>query len=235
MDEQTQQPRRPEVSGQPSQAQLSYKERREQRRAERQAKFSNERRGENTKKGLKRVIWVLVIALIIYGGWLFLKSSTPQGNDLSRSFPILSRDHIAVGSSHEAYNSNPPTSGQHYDQPARLGLYDKELPDERVIHNLEHGEIWISYHPRVKDQVFDKLKSIMTAKTVITPREKNDTDIAIAAWGRLDTFNLEGGSLDEQRIKDFISRYVGTGPEHVNSDTMITSTPPGEPDPVVRP
>src|SRR3989344_5078 len=52
---------------------------------------------------------------------------------------------VAVGASHEAYNSNPPTSGPHYEQPSRWGVSQAELPDEQLIHNLEHGGIWISY------------------------------------------------------------------------------------------
>ena len=50
---------------------------------------------------------------------------------------------------------------------------------------------------------------------VVTSRALNDTDIALAAWGRLDAFNLADGVLDEVRVKDFITRYVNRGPERV--------------------
>ena len=27
------------------------------------------------------------------------------------------------------------------------GIYDKPVPSERAVHNLEHGAIWITYQP----------------------------------------------------------------------------------------
>jgi hypothetical protein len=85
------------------------------------------------------------------------------------------------------------------------------------VHNLEHGEIWISYRPGIPESAINELKSIVQSsyKTVLTPRSKNDMDIAVAAWGRLDKFNLDGALLDRQRIEDFISRYRNKGPELV--------------------
>jgi hypothetical protein len=51
----------------------------------------------------------------------------------------------------------------------------------------------------------------------------NDTDIALAAWCRLDKFNLENNNFNKdnlnqikQRIKDFILRYENKGPEKEN-------------------
>jgi len=43
------------------------------------------------------------------------------------------------------------------------------------------------------------------------------------AWGRVDSFNLadstsslqEGGILPEERVKDFILRYINRGPEKI--------------------
>ena len=89
------------------------------------------------------------------------------------------------------------------------------------MHNLEHGEIWVSYHPRVKDQITTELKALLRARVIITPRAANDTDIAVAAWGRLDKFDLTGEPLDTVRILDFIKRYQNRGPEHLSSDTMV--------------
>lgn len=54
--------------------------------------------------------------------------------------------HIVEGAEHPSYNSKPATSGWHYDAPARWGIYDEFLPDERLVHNLEHGGIGIHYN-----------------------------------------------------------------------------------------
>ena len=117
------------------------------------------------------------------------------------------------------YNSNPPTSGKHWSDgqaPVARGVYEQEFPDEALVHNLEHGEIWISYQPDIPDNIKEELRAIArdSYKVVLTPRAKNDTDIAVAGWGRLDKFNLEG-ALDRGRIEDFIQRYRNKGPELV--------------------
>jgi hypothetical protein len=137
---------------------------------------------------------------------------------MSRAIPIQGREHIATGAAHEPYNSNPPTSGPHYDTPARPGFREEVIADENLVHSLEHGLIWIAYHPRVGESVREELRDFAGPFVVVTAREANETDIAIAMWGRLDTFNLDGGSLNEsaaQRIRDFINRYRGRGPEKI--------------------
>jgi len=87
-----------------------------------------------------------------------------------------------------------------------------------IIHNLEHGDVWIAYHPRILDAARDALRQFDASKVIITPREANDADIALVAWGRVDTFNLDGGALDTQRIENFIKRYTNRGPEKVGND-----------------
>lgn len=130
----------------------------------------------------------------------------------------MGRGHIDVGSTHEPYNSNPPTSGPHYEETAQTGFREEEIADEHLVHNLEHGDIWISFRPSVSGEAVDVLKSFSGGEVVVTPRRANETDIALAAWGRLDTFDLEGGVLTEslrQRTRDFIARHINKGPEQV--------------------
>jgi hypothetical protein len=161
---------------------------------------------------------VLALALIGYGIFVFIKNSTPQQSDRSAAIPILAASHIPVGAAHDAYNSNPPTSGPHYEVPAKPGFREQPIADEHLVHSLEHGLIWISYNPRVAGAVKEKLRALATPWTVITERAANDTDIAVAAWGRLDAFNLDSGTfsqVDEERVKDFVKRYSNRGPEKI--------------------
>ena len=62
------------------------------------------------------------------------------------AYPIQGREHIPLDAPHLPYNSNPPTSGPHYESPVPWGVYDHELPDEQLVHNLEHGGVWVSYN-----------------------------------------------------------------------------------------
>lgn len=171
---------------------------------------------EKTKKSLMRYgLWIAVIAIVGYGLFLLARTAGPDGEDFSTKYDIQGRDHIANGAEHPSYNSNPPSSGWHYASPARGGFYDEPLPDEQVIHNLEHGDIWIAYHPRVSDEVKSILKKFAGRYVVVSPRSENEGDISLVAWGRVDTFSVENEILDEKRVKDFISRYDNRGPENI--------------------
>src|SRR3989344_5631667 len=136
------------------------------------------------------IIAVIVIAAG-FGIYLLARLSAPKGEDFSRAIPLMEANHIAVGSQLPEYTSNPPTSGPHYNQTARSGFRNEVISDQNIIHNLEHGDIWIAYHPRIAEEVVEELKQFGAAKVIITPRETNETDIALAAWGRLDIFDIE--------------------------------------------
>lgn len=160
-------------------------------------------------------IALVIIALVVYGLYLWVQSAAPQGEDFSRTVLLLEATHIPVGSPLPAYTSNPPSSGPHYPQTARSGFRAQAIPDQNIIHNLEHGDVWIAFHPRIADDAKDALRKFAAPKVIITPREANDFDIALVAWGRIDTFDLEGGAVPEERIRDFITRYINKGPERV--------------------
>src|SRR3989344_4007834 len=114
------------------------------------------------KRGIKKFfIWIIVLAVIaavIYG--LVLWSKKAAENRPGEAIAELGRDHIPVGSPRPDYNSNPPTSGNHYGTPANWGVYNEPLPDEHLVHNLEHGGIWISYRDPSDQDLIGKLKDI---------------------------------------------------------------------------
>src|SRR5213594_1570909 len=128
------------------------------------------------------------------------------------NYPELGRDHIFPGQAHPDYNSNPPTSGWHFPQPADWGYYNGELPDELVVHNLEHGGIWISFKSADDTEVINKLVALARryrSKVIITQRPKNDSRIAVAAWTHL----MKLDHYDATAIVDFINRFKNRGPE----------------------
>jgi len=86
-----------------------------------------------------------------------------------------------------------------------------------LLHNLEHGDIWIAYNPRITQEIKEKLRGMAATddKLVIVPRTKNKDDISLVAWGRVDSFNIENNTLDFDRITNFILRYKNKGPERV--------------------
>lgn len=171
--------------------------------------------GRIKKLLIRRAVWILILAGLVYGVFLLAKTSGPDGEDLSIRYDIQGQDHVADGTTHPPYNSNPPSSGWHYASPARGGFYEEPLPDERIIHNLEHGDVWIAYRADINDEAKDILESLAGRYVVVSPRLENEGDISLVAWGRVDTFNVENEVVDEERIHDFIGRYDNRGPEKV--------------------
>ena len=170
--------------------------------------------GKRRKFGrfLNWLVTLAIAALAVWGivGWVKRPAAEQPGEAVS----IQPADHVKVGDIIPGiYLTNPPVSGWHYADTAEWGVYEKELSDQLVIHNLEHGGIWISYKiPDASFELIGKLKAVAERYkigVILTPRAANDSLIALAAWGRLDKFDY----FDEARIIKFIKAYKDKGPE----------------------
>ena len=199
------------------------KELRMQRREERR---NTEEKVQQKKKVMYVLWWIAGIALFgaLIGGivWAIIANKpAPLGEDFSRGMPDEGATHVTEGEK-VTYQSQPPTSGDHWPDPLRDGIYDIEKPDEAIVHSLEHGRIWISYRPDIPDEIKEQVRAIAKreVRVIVTPRAANATDIALAAWNRLDTFSKE--EFNESRVRDFIRRYRDKGPEYVPQMTGKT-------------
>lgn len=198
---------------------LTPKEMYEQKKKE---KLGLEKKSEQSDKFKKIFIWLTVF--LIAGGGIYWLAKRSQKEVSERKIYAVQindqgRNHIDVGASHPAYNSNPPTSGWHYEEWESKGIYKQQQPDEGLIHNLEHGYIWISYQPGASKEIIKQLESFygFGNKIIVEPRKENDKLIALAAWSWLDKFDPESKEKlnnDElKRIGDFIYAYINQGPE----------------------
>ncbi len=172
---------------------------------------------------MKKIIIISIISLAVIGLGIVLfiqdaknskfvvKEDNSKVAAVGQEYPSQGQNHINPGSSHPAYNSNPPTSGPHYPQPANWGVYSSPLEDGQALHNLEHGGIWISYKD-IDDQTKRQLETIAKANpgsVILTPRPTNDTKIALASWTRLEKLD----SYDEGKILEFIRANKNKSPE----------------------
>src|SRR3989338_6740699 len=185
-------------------------------------KFNAQGKNETAKR-VKKYLVLFVILVVFIGGIYWLVNRYRQKEASRKIYAVQiddqGRDHISVGSSHANYNSNPPTSGPHYEEWESKGVYKEQQPDEGLIHNLEHGYIWISYRPDASLEIVEQLESFygFGKKIIVEPRKENDMLIAIAAWNWLDKFDpVSGDSLNNEELKrigDFIDEYINQGPE----------------------
>lgn len=110
-----------------------------------------------------------------------------------------------------AYNTVPPTSGDHWSTPTQCGVYETEVRDEDIVHNLEHGNVVISYNlpdsttvSKLTD-LFGKLKDHQSWLVVRPYAKLAQGQVAIAAWGVQQTFT----GVDEAGITKFYNTYMG--------------------------
>ena len=168
----------------------------------------------------RRTPWAWIggglLALILVAGGVWLATRATGQAAPSQRFPIQGQQHVEPGQAHPPYNSDPPTSGWHYDTPLAAGFHEQPAADEKVVHNLEHGHVVISYDCRkladcasTQAKIRQLVERYRNWKVTAVPRQNADAAIALTAWGWLD--KLDG--YDEARITAFINAWRDRGPE----------------------
>lgn len=163
----------------------------------------------------KKSIRMIKIALFFAAAaalilWSVEAAKKNEAERLGDHHAIQGDEHIAVGDHHDEYTTNPPTSGPHGNA-IEWGVYKSELPDENLVHNLEHGGIWISY-TGINEDVVAQLESLAKkhpGSVILTPRSSNDTAIAVASWGRL----MKLDAFDGEKIETYIKQNINKSPE----------------------
>ena len=151
-----------------------------------------------------------------------------------------SRDHFPDTVNITAVNPDgytvPPTSGQHWNGWVQCGFYRDPVPDERIVHNMEHGNIIVHYN-LADDAQIDELAGAFDAIGltnlwgVARPYQPGEDlfpegTIALTTWGVRDTWNVRQVDdannyqiigIDQDRIERFFDAYAGKlGPEFPN-------------------
>lgn len=109
----------------------------------------------------KKWFWIGAIILLVaaFLVWLFVESSKPL---LGTKMSDLGRKHVPAGEKVD-YNSNPPTSGPHYSDWVKSGVYSEPKDDRNMVHSLEHGYVIMSYNCDKKAQSFKFMPNIVYA------------------------------------------------------------------------
>lgn len=160
-------------------------------------------------------ISILIIS-VIGGGIIFLayKNRAPVLPIMGEEVAIQNQNHISIGEMHGEYSTNPPTSGWHYGSgTAGAGIKNTPVPDELLIHSLEHGAAIISYKEGMADGDLNRVKEAFNSvegKKILVPRKDLDTPIAMTSWGRLEKLQ----TIEVNKIEDFIKANSYHGPEN---------------------
>ena len=161
---------------------------------------------------------LLTLTILVGGTWIWNFQSVNENERLSQELlgekiANLGAAHVPRGQSHPAYNSNPPTSGWHWgDGTAGPGIKDTPVPDELVLHSMEHGAAVVWYKDDLTESDVDKIKSAFqsaSGKKIMLPRKDLDVAVALTSWGYL----LKLETIDEVKIKEFIETNNDRAPE----------------------
>ncbi len=172
------------------------------------------------KTDQKVIIGVVVLTLVIIIGGAWLSSREGEKNKERLSKPLMGEkiadlggQHVARNKSHPAYNSNPPTSGWHWgDGVAGPGIKDEPVPDELVLHSMEHGAAVLWYRDDLSQSDIGKIKEAYNSadgKKIMLPRKGLDVPVALTSWGYL----LKLDKIDGAKIKEFIETNNNRAPE----------------------
>ena len=128
------------------------------------------------------------------------------------------------------YQLRPPAGGAHNPKWLNCGFYDEPTPDENLVHDLEHGAVWLAYSPDLAAADLQVIHDMARAnpKIVATPYPDLAAGVAVVAtaWARQLTLD----SVDDPRLDAFSAQYVD-GSQAPEAGVTCSSSPLGTPIP----
>jgi hypothetical protein len=151
----------------------------------------------------------------------FLREPAPE---LGEDVPIMpDTTHVAEDTDPGPYNSDPPTSGKHYEATLNAGFYNDgdvsaDYPEGHLVHNLEHGYVIFWYNcslldeagcTELKGQIQEVMADENNFKVIAFPWPSIDVPVVMTSWGRI----LRMESFDPQVAQNFVQNRRNKAPE----------------------
>lgn len=125
------------------------------------------------------------------------------------------------------WNTDPPTNGPHFGQAAIFGIYGSPLEQARVVHNLEHGGVFIQYGSEVPDSTVEQLRSFYDdhkTGTIMAPLLRLGDEFALGAWVAEgedgNGYLAKCKNFDEDAISAFFRAFQFVGPERFDPSAL---------------
>lgn len=148
-----------------------------------------------------------VVILAVFGlvalAWLPATTSTDDGVPAGvESFEALERDHVEGP---VTYAQMPPVGGNHAPIWQNCGFYDTPIADENGVHSMEHGAVWITYHPDLPSDAANVLreKSVNQTHVLVSPYPDLPAPVVASAWGK----QLQLDAVNDPRLDQFIQTF----------------------------
>ncbi len=201
------------------------RERLEAKRAAKAQALVEKQKRERRERLIRRVALLGLFGLAVY--FLFLRNVVPgeiNGNPINDFSTAGFNDHI---SGTVDYADSPPVSGQHAPSSGDCGVFSEPIPNETMVHNLEHGAIGLLYKPDTDPAEIKKLEGVIDdyEDSVFSMPYQGEmpAPIVITAWGH--TMELATADLDS--VNAFIEEFRrgGDAPE-ANTDAVCEHQDP---------
>ena len=143
------------------------------------------------------VLLVVVLGAVLFATNVFgsdklagmktlVKNGTCVETDFAKS---MGRQHTANPKTKVVYTqSDPPTSGKHYQVPPPLMIYDEPVPQWILLHALEHGNVLVQYGDKVSASDREALRAAVLSHrthTLMAPYPKLGKRVVYTAWQRM--------------------------------------------------
>ncbi len=212
----------PARNSSPNAGKLTVKQEREQRRQAKVEAFKKEQ--ARAKRNRLLGIWGAVIGSAVALGLvvtIVIVTTIPKKDPLTIELTGLQTWNVpgAVHVDPEPvdykgeYDMDPPAGGPHWSGWLNCGVYTEPQENERAVHALEHGAVWVTYDPaEVSGADLDTLRNRMPKTySILSPYPGLDAPVVASAWGA--QLRLDG--VDDERLDGFFARYwqSGTAPE----------------------
>ncbi len=144
----------------------------------------------------------------------------------------LSRDHLGTAVDYPDEPSTPPVGGKHNETWQSCQVYSAPIANERAIHSLEHGAVWVTYDPaKLSDKDVAALKKLVDGdpKRMMSPYPGLKSAISLQAWGE----QLFVDKVSDKRVERFLDLFTNgpQSPERNASCEGSTATGPLAPAP----
>jgi Protein of unknown function (DUF3105) len=125
----------------------------------------------------------------------------------TKTYEGLTRNHVDTPVD---YPQTPPVGGDHSPVWQDCQYYDTSVPNERAVHSLEHGAVWITYSPDTSRADRDVLKALAQTGDHILVSEYDGlpSPIVATAWGK----QLLLQSVNDPELLEFV-KFFESGPQ----------------------
>jgi hypothetical protein len=188
---------------------LTVKQQREKRRAEKVAALKKKQRAEKIRNRVTVIgsiaagagVLSLIVAVVITSGTPPVDPSTIEVEGV-QEIEGLEAFHVE---SVVDYEQTPPAGGPHNPTWLNCGVYEETQQNENAVHSLEHGAVWVTYDPdQVSGGDLDALRGKMPSNYfILSPFPGLEAPVVASAWGAQVTLD----SVDDPRLGNFIVKF----------------------------